>query len=131
MSGAILVDGATTLSPDGIRKLEQSLQSTEHELPPDDTPVHMSILREAQGIIYGDREKTYGAPDKNLKVIAGLWSAYLGIPISIDDVCILMILLKAARLKNTPDHRDSMVDLCGYAALMERVQNFKKETAMR
>jgi len=37
-------------------------------------------------------------------------------------VCQMMILLKVARLANDPRHRDSQIDLCGYAALMERIQ---------
>jgi hypothetical protein len=81
-----------------------------------------SILDEAQEIIYGDREKTYGAPDKNLKMIGDLWAAYSGVPFTAEDVCNMMILLKVARLANDPKHRDSQVDLCGYAALMERIQ---------
>lgn len=92
-----------------------------------------SILSEAQSVIYGDREKTYGSPDKNLQVIADLWNAYfhankvssMFVPFSVDDVCMMMILLKVARLKNQPNHRDSQVDICGYAALMERVQNVR------
>ena len=81
-----------------------------------------SILDEAKEIIYGDREKTYGNPAKNLTLIGKLWGDYLGIPIDPNDVCLMMILLKTARLKNDTTHRDGMVDLCGYAALMERVQ---------
>ena len=81
-----------------------------------------SILDEAKEIIYGDREKTYGAPDKNLKMIGDLWTAYKGVGFSAEDVCQMMILLKVARLANDPKHRDSQIDLCGYAALMERIQ---------
>ncbi len=32
------------------------------------------------------------------------------------DVAMLMILLKIARLAETPNHRDSIVDIIGYAA---------------
>lgn len=82
-----------------------------------------SVLSEANRIIYGDREKTYGHPSQNLEVIANFWSDYLGayeIVLTPKDVCVMMILLKAARLRNTPGHRDSVVDICGYAALIER-----------
>jgi len=85
-------------------------------------PTGPSILDEAKAIIYGDREKTYGAPGKNLKMIGDLWAAYSGVPFTAEDVCNMMILLKVARLANDPKHRDSQIDLCGYAALMERVQ---------
>lgn len=89
----------------------------------------MSVLKEANTIIYGDREKTYGHPSKNLKTIAKMWNAYLvacGVATEgegelIDkDVATMMVLLKTARLANDPSHRDSLVDICGYAALIER-----------
>ena len=88
----------------------------------------MSILKEANAIIYGDREKTYGHPSRNLVTIARMWTAYLvasrAIPnentIGAKDVAAMMVLLKTARLANNPDHRDSLVDICGYAALIER-----------
>ena len=81
-----------------------------------------TVLSEANRIIYGDREKTYGSPSKNLLRIAEMWNAYLGegSGLTAQDVCVMMILLKSARLANTPGHRDSIVDICGYAALIER-----------
>lgn len=86
----------------------------------------MSILKEANTIIYGDREKTYGHPAKNLKTIAKMWNAYLDAKttdrgeLNAKDVASMMVLLKTARLANDPSHRDSLVDICGYAALIER-----------
>jgi hypothetical protein len=85
----------------------------------------MSILKEANTIIYGDREKTYGHPSKNLVTIALMWNAYLFARKSKEnigpkDVAAMMVLLKTARLANNPEHRDSLVDICGYAALIER-----------
>jgi hypothetical protein len=87
-----------------------------------------SILDDAKEIIYGDREKTYGSPDKNLQAIAEYWSNHLhtrfGVRMAItpEDVCIMMTLLKAARLGNDLTHRDSLVDAVGYLALLERIQ---------
>ena len=88
----------------------------------------MSILREADIIIYGDREKTYGHPSRNLGIVAKMWTAYLvgsraittENTIGAKDVAAMMVLLKTARLANNPDHRDNLVDICGYAALIER-----------
>lgn len=89
------------------------------------------VLTDARRIIYGDREKTYGSPDRNLQTIADFWFDYLKSkypqghpPITVDDVCYMMVLLKVARLVNDPQHRDSMLDGCGYFALAERVQKF-------
>lgn len=86
----------------------------------------LNVLQEAEKIIYGDREATYGKPSKNLICIADMWSAYLTSRFGFEglltdkDVAVMMVLLKAARLGNTPGHRDSVVDICGYAALIER-----------
>ena len=88
----------------------------------------VNVLEEAQDIIYGDREKTYGKPSKNLDCIADLWNTYLtdrfdeGLsrPLTNKDVAVMMVLLKTARLANDINHRDSLVDICGYAALVER-----------
>jgi hypothetical protein len=84
----------------------------------------LSVLKEANKIIYGDREKTYGKPSKNLDTIAQMWNAYISARevkvLNAKDVAAMMILLKTARLANDPSHRDSIVDICGYAALIER-----------
>jgi hypothetical protein len=90
-----------------------------------------SILTEAQELIYGDREMTYGSPDINLRSIGELWTVYLrrkrvvqgNDVISVEDVCQMMILLKTGRLINLPDHRDSLVDQAGYAGLQQRIHD--------
>jgi len=107
---------------DAQRKEADALDHWENAVAP------KSILDEAKDIIYGDREKTYGAPDKNLKSIAGYWANHLHTRFGVyhdvtpEDVCIMMVLLKAARLGNDITHRDSQVDAVGYLALMERIQ---------
>ena len=104
------------------QKVKQS-QAQDESNP---APKPLSVLQKAHEIIYGDREQTYGSPDKNLKVIAEFWSVHLtakfGEPVilTIPDVCSMMVLLKQARLINEPDHADSEIDVCGYTALRER-----------
>jgi aminopeptidase-like protein len=91
-----------------------------------------SVLEEAQTIIYGDREKTYGHPAKNLKTIANMWTAYMNnmddgnFTITAKDVAAMMMLVKVARFANDPTHRDNLVDVCGYAALIERCDEVSK-----
>lgn len=92
----------------------------------------VSVLEEAQTIVYGDREKTYGHPAKNLKTIASMWSAYMNnmddgnFNITAKDVAAMMMLVKVARFANDPSHRDNLVDVCGYAALIERCDEVAK-----
>lgn len=85
----------------------------------------MNILKEAESIIYGDREQTYGKPGVNLERIAGQWALYLqqkfGVEVSLtaEDVCWMMVDLKKCRQMNA-DKRDNLVDAAGYLALIER-----------
>jgi hypothetical protein len=104
--------------------------------------VKESIFEEAQRIVYGDREKVYGDPGKNIRAIAALWNVYIqekyplanydfqrgasGINLNEQDVCAMMRLLKEARLMNTPSHRDSLVDICGYAGVSYRIHEYKE-----
>lgn len=78
------------------------------------------VLSAAYDIIRGERLQHYGPPTENFKRIAGMWSAYLGVEVTPNDVCALMILLKQARMKTGDGyHRDSAVDTGGYTALQE------------
>ena len=82
------------------------------------------LLQEALTIVQGARRKAYGSPEDNFKVIADLWNAYMkkrasrrgSSELSPTDVACMMVLMKVARLAETPEHRDSWVDIAGYAA---------------
>ena len=121
------VDALLQRQVDAAKDTEEKMNMDAHSSGVQfDTP--KSILDEAKDIIYGDREKTYGAPDKNLVAIAGYWANHLNTRFGVyhdvtpEDVCIMMTLLKAARLGNDVTHRDSLVDAVGYLALLERIQ---------
>lgn len=86
----------------------------------DDRPLDPTILDEASEVVFGDREATYGHPSINLERIAAFWAVVFGHPITIEQVCHAMIAVKLARAIHSPNHRDTMVDICGYAALLER-----------
>ena len=73
-------------------------------------------LKKAMEIVTGDREKDYGTPEDNFKMIAYLWSDYLEADISAVDVAMMMSLLKIARISSGNFTEDSFIDLAGYAA---------------
>jgi hypothetical protein len=77
-----------------------------------------SILEEADRTVRA-RAQTYGSPRESLTEIGRLWTAYLETPVSAEDVAVLMTLLKLARLRTGGYHRDSLVDVAGYAAVLE------------
>lgn len=98
---------------------------------PDAAPdIKQSIAEEALHIVTGARRSAYGTPEQNFARIARLWNAHLvnrfadgfggdtaiAVPrLEAGDVAAMMRLMKEARLAETPDHRDSYVDLVGYS----------------
>ena len=87
--------------------------------------VKKEIADEAVRIVTGSRRTAYGTPERNFERIAALWAAYLRLrfdtypngvqfPLEPRDVAAMMRLMKEARLIETPDHRDSFVDILGY-----------------
>lgn len=84
-----------------------------------------NILQEAEKIIYGEREASYGKPSENFHRIALMFTAILypklklNTQVSIREVGLLMIALKISREVN--EHkRDNLVDIAGYAAATDR-----------
>lgn len=77
------------------------------------------ILQEAIQVIE-ERGEKYGHPRENLKRIAEMWTSYLGFSIEVQDVAMMMILLKVARTVETPMHKDSLVDIAGYVGALDK-----------
>lgn len=80
-----------------------------------------SLIDEAARIISGQRRQDYGPVSESFARIAAMWSAYVGVELTTIDVANLMVLLKVCRARNGY-HRDSFVDIIGYAALTEQLQ---------
>lgn len=85
------------------------------------------VLNNANQIVHGDRQEAYGTPENNFSKIAGMWSAYLGVPVSAEDVAAMMILLKTARVKSGHGSDDNWVDIAGYAACGGEIQSNSTE----
>lgn len=75
-----------------------------------------SVLTAAHAAVCGQREHDYGTPERNFEQIAKLWTVYTGVELTPVDVSMMMILLKAARIKSGGGTLDSFVDAAGYAA---------------
>ena len=79
-----------------------------------------ALLKRATNVL-ADRSKAYGDPRQNMAAIAARWSVTLGHPVTPAQVVLCMLDLKLARLRRDPGHQDSMVDVIGYAALLNEV----------
>lgn len=85
-----------------------------------------NILAEAAEVTGGDRNKAYGDPLGNHGTTGDMFRVYLrrrygphgttpDVDIDAQDVCVFNICQKLSRLAHTPYHRDSLVDIAGYA----------------
>lgn len=83
---------------------------------------NLTILEEAQNVVYGDRQADYGTVTQNFGTIAKLWSAVLGIEVTPEQVGLCMVQVKVARQMYKPK-RDNLVDGAGYFATIEKMYN--------
>ena len=72
--------------------------------------------------ILRDRGDVYGSARLNLSDTAARMSRTLGMTVTPQLVCLLMIDVKLSRLRHSPGHLDSMMDLCGYGGLLIELQ---------
>ena len=89
-------------------------------------------LTRAQALITGQRAEDYGDAETNHRRIGRLWCDYLGLPISAiqpEDVAVMMILLKVARMQHSLTEY-SLVDVAGYAALACEIISNKPEVRL-
>lgn len=93
------------------------------------------LLLQAQELIHGQRQQDYGDKLTNFSQVSMMWQGYLAPKLQPDarltpeDVTFLMILLKLARLSKSPDHKDSLVDVAGYAGCADYLQQERAEGA--
>lgn len=80
-----------------------------------------SILQDAIAAVTGPRQLEYGHPRTNWGRTAEIASTLLGHEMSPADCVKVAIAMKLARLRQTPNHRDSLVDLAGYAWVLSEV----------
>lgn len=104
------------------------------------TPKEKTILDIAGELVNGERNKTYKHPNESFHNIANLWNGYFKAiggrgnatqpshdmedtvsRINEFDFSMLMVLLKVARLATNNMHRDSLIDIAGYARCAERI----------
>jgi hypothetical protein len=76
------------------------------------------LLDEANSVRQ-QRGAIYGHPYENMRTTAQLVGAYLGFPVSPDQMAVILSLVKIARIAQTPGHRnkDSYLDGIAYLAI--------------
>lgn len=82
-----------------------------------------SILGEAERLVSRDRGNIYHHPYDDFTKVTEMAKALFGGrgPESADEHALYMILVKLVRLSHSPGHRDSIVDIAGYARTYDMV----------
>jgi hypothetical protein len=104
---------AEALRPDPKSPRPASLDAREFTLRGD-------VLRTADKLTHGDRNRDYGEPVENHRHIAAIANAILGTDrwhLTPRDVALVLISVKLARLAKTPLHKDSYIDAAGYLGI--------------
>lgn len=87
----------------------------------------VDILETTRNLVGGDRNVVHGDIGESFKRIASLWSEFLGTPITPEQVCWCMTLLKMARATSGTPVPDHYIDAAGYAALAGEVMQVKEK----
>ena len=79
-----------------------------------------TILDTAKDLVTTDRAEQHGDAEANFTMIASYWNTHLGLIdfIKVDDIPIMMSLMKIARLHGDgTKNLDNYIDVCGYMSL--------------
>ena len=95
------------------------------------SPTAETILGEAERLVGGDRGDDYGHPYEDFSKTAGAWESLFGWKCSPSQVALAMIVVKLSRLQVTPQKRDSIVDIAGYARTYEMVLDYEGTPAKK
>jgi hypothetical protein len=80
-----------------------------------------SVAEEAQRIVGGDRNASYGHPYQDYIRTAALQSAVLGQKVTAKQACLNMIAVKLSR-EAFKHKRDNLVDIVGYALCAKMIE---------
>jgi hypothetical protein len=81
----------------------------------------------AKNLVQGDRQEQHGDKYENHMNIATLWSAYLKLSISPDDVAVLFALAKVGRTLAGNYNPDDYIDAVGYMAIAHELKSKRED----
>lgn len=83
-----------------------------------------TVAVDAIRLVDGDRNEKYGPPEENLQRIADMWSGYLSIPVTAEDVALMMVLVKISRSR-AGYSRDNAVDGVAYFLIHDSMARYE------
>lgn len=85
-----------------------------------------SILAEAEEIVNGSRHSDYGDARESFSRVATIASVMTGKELAPEDCCAVLMAVKLVR-ESFKHKRDNLVDLCGYAHIMNELNENESE----
>ncbi len=85
---------------------------------------------EANRIVNGDRQESYGHPLDQWTRAAAMWSAILGVEVTAEKALLCMIAVKISRECYRPK-QDNLVDMAGYAECLQIVADERAKRAVK
>ena len=85
-----------------------------------------SILSEAEEIVNGSRHSDYGDAKESFSRVATIANVMTGKELSPEDCCAVLMAVKLVR-ESFAHKRDNLVDLCGYAHIMNELNENESE----
>ena len=85
-----------------------------------------SILSEGEEIVNGSRHSDYGDAKESFSRIATIASVMTGKELAPEDCCAVLMAVKLVR-ESFAHKRDNLVDLCGYAHIMNELNENESE----
>ena len=107
-------DAAYEMTKHGITKTDSNADL--NPVTPSRSYSRADILDTAKEYVTKDRAAQHGDMESNLTTIAEYWGIHLGMHVAPHDVAVMMTLLKAARIKSSPENPDHWIDCAGYSA---------------
>jgi Domain of unknown function (DUF6378) len=86
--------------------------------------VDPTVAVDAIRLVEDDRNDSYGPPEENLQRIADMWAGYLGFPVTMEDVALMMVLVKISRSK-AGYSRDNAVDGVAYFLIHDSMARYE------
>lgn len=77
----------------------------------------MNILKEAEKLVDGDRQKSYGSPQECMLRTARILAEITGLEMDDEQIVLFNVAQKLARL-SANYQRDTVIDICGYLYIL-------------
>lgn len=85
--------------------------------------VPASVSLEAHNLIHGQKQKDYGLVEDSFRKKAAIATILCKKLITPADICRVLIAVKLTRESVSPQLRDSLIDTCGYADLLQQLKD--------